>query len=164
MDTTKVQNQILLTHHFFGHIDKRHILSHGIAVLVGRPVLRWLSRHTRTVLHKRVVDVNINRCTIALRLPVARHRDSAPLTHIIVLTIEINGPFLRISTPTELPLSVETHNLLALLLLRRKLQRRVIWQFVDTQYSGVLPIVYSLCLYNQHQGVYSNHSSHIPII
>ena len=145
MHTAKVQDQILLIQHFLRHFDKRHILSHGVAVLVGRPVLRRLSRHARTVLHKRVVDINIDRCAVALRLPVAGHRDLPPLTHIIVLTIEVHDPLFRIPAPMKQPLSVETHNLLAILLLRRQLQRRMIWQLVDTQYCWVLPIVI-LCL------------------
>ena len=153
MHTAEMQNEILRKH-LLGDMHKRHILSHGVTVLVSRPVLRRLSRHARTVLHKRVVDINIDRCAVALCLPVARHRDLPPLTHVIVLAIEVHDPLLRIPAPMELPLSVETHNLLTLLFLRWQLQRRVIRQFVDTQYCRVLPVVSFLCLrlQSQHRG------------
>ena len=125
MHTSEVQNEIL-REHLFCDLDKCHILSHWVAVLVGRPVLGRFTRHARTILHKRIVDININWCAVALRLPVARHRDLPPLTHVIVLAIELHDSFLRIPAPSELPFSVETHNLLTLLLFRRQLQRRVI--------------------------------------
>ena len=153
MHTAEMQNEILRKH-LLGDIDECHILSHGIAVLVGSPVLRRLGSHARTILHKRVVDININRCAVALRLPVAGHRDLPPLTHVIVLAIEVHDSFLRIPAPMELPFSVETHNLLTLLFLRRQLQCRVIRQLVDTQYCRVLPVVIFLCLrlQSQHRG------------
>ena len=143
VDTAEMQNQIFWKH-FFCDIDKRHILSHRVAVLVGRPVFRWLCCHTWTILHKRVVDININRYAVTLCLPVAGHRDLPPLTHVIVLTIEVHNPFFRIPAPAEQPLSVETHNLITFFFLRRQLQRRMIRQFVDTQYCRILPVV-DLC-------------------
>ena len=125
MHTAEMQNEIL-REHLFGNIDKRHILSHGVAALVGRPVFGWFTSHARTILHKWVVDVNINRCAVALRLPVAGHGDLPPLTHVIVLFVKISRPFFWIPAPMKKPLSIETHNLLTRLLLRWQLQRCVI--------------------------------------
>ena len=115
MDSAEVEDEVL-RQHLFGHIDKRHIRSHRITVLIGRPVLGWFSSHSGAVLHEGIVYININRCTIALRLPITRHCDLTPLAHIVILFVEVCRPLLRIPAPMEQPLSVETHDLLALFL------------------------------------------------
>ena len=65
--------------------------------------------------------------------------------HVIVLTVEINSPFLWIATPAELPVAIKTDDFLARLPFRGQLQRCVIRQFINTQYGGILPVV-GLCL------------------
>ena len=118
MHTAEMQNEILRKH-ILGDIDECHILSHGIAVLVGRPVLGRFCRHAWTILHKRVVDINVNRRAVALRLPVARNVYLPPTAHVVVLAIEICRTALRVFRPMEQPLSVQTHDFLAILFLRR---------------------------------------------
>ena len=139
MHTAEVEDEILLQL-FFGYIDERHIRAHWVAVLIGRPVLRRLGSHAGAVLHKRVVYIDIDRCAIALRLPVAGDGNPSPMTHVVVLAIKILRTFLGIATPVEQPLSVETHNFLTILLTRRKLQRSMIRKFIDAQHSLVLPV------------------------
>ena len=110
------------------------------------------TRHTGAVALKRVFDIGIDGGAEALRLPVARHLDFVPLAYVIVLSLKAHRPFLRIAAPMELPLAVETDYLLALLPLRRQLQRGMIGQFVDAQHGGILPVGCSLCLncHRQH--------------
>ena len=88
MDATKVQNQIL-REHLLRDIDEGHIASHGVAMVVGIPVLRRLSRHAGTVAMERILHVDVDRLAEALQLPVARHLDVIPSAHVKVLTIEI---------------------------------------------------------------------------
>ena len=130
VDATEVEDEIL-REHFLRHIKEPGIRAHGIAVLVGRPVLRRLGGHPRAILHEGIVDVDIDGCAVALRLPVAGHGNLAPLAHVVVLLIEFRRPLVGIAAPMEVPLPVKTDNLLAFLLARGKLQRGVIRQFVD---------------------------------
>ena len=130
MHATEMQDQIL-REHLFCDIDKRHIRAHRVPVLVGRPILWWLTRHAGSVPLEGIADVGIDGCTESLHLPVAGHRNLIPSAHIIILTIEIHRPLFRIPAPMELPLPVETDNLLTLRPFRRQLQRGVIRQFVN---------------------------------
>ena len=113
MNAAEVEYQVLAKH-LFGHIDKRHIRAYGIPVLVGCPILGRLRGHAWTVSHEGVVDVDVYRRTVALCLPVAGHGDLAPPAHIIILAVEVNRPFLRITAPMEQPLSVEANDFLTL--------------------------------------------------
>ena len=139
MYTSKVQNQIL-GEHLLSNIKLSNIRAHRVAILIGRPVLWRLSCDTGTIPHKGVIDININRCTMTLSLPVTWHSHFIPSRCIVIITIEINWAFLWVTTPMEQPLTIETDNLLMRLLLRWQLQSGVIRQFVDAQYGGVLPI------------------------
>ena len=139
MYTAEVEDQILRKH-IFGDVEVCDVLSHRIAVLVGRPVLWRFTCNAGTVTLKGILDIGIDGCAIALCLPVAWHLYLPPTTHVIVLTVEVNGPLLWITTPTKQPLSVETHNFLTLLPFRRQLQRRMVRQFVDTEHCRVLPV------------------------
>ena len=62
-------------------------------------------------------------------------------TFIEVLLVEVDRTFFGITTPVELPLSVEADNLLTVFLLRRQLQCSVIGQLVEPQYGRILPVV-----------------------
>ena len=120
-----MENEIL-TEHLLGHIDKSDIRAHGVAVVVGRPVARRFGSHAGTVAHEGVVDININRCTVALCLPVARHGDFVPSADVVVLLVKVRRPLVGVPAPVEGPLPIEAHDFLALLLPRRQLQRRMI--------------------------------------
>ena len=87
MNTSKVQDQIF-TQHLLCHINKSDIRAHGITILIGRPVLRWFCSYTGTVLHEGVVDIDIDRYAITLRLPIAWHSNLSPLAHIIIHLIK----------------------------------------------------------------------------
>ena len=145
MHTGEMQKQVLLEH-LLGYIEKCYIRAYRVAIPVGCPVLWWLGSHAGTVAHKRVVDVYIDRCAVALQLPVAWHSNLIPVAQVVVFSIEVCWTLLRITTPVEQPLSVKTHYLLTLFPLRRKLQRGVIWKFVYAQYRGIFPVVGCLCL------------------
>ena len=145
MHTTKMQNQVFLEH-VLCHIDKRHIRSHWVAILVGRPVLRRLGGNAGPVPYKRVVDVDIDGRAVALHLPVAGHVYLAPTAHVVVLLVEVSRTFFWITAPMKQPLAIERYYFLALLLFRRQLQCGVIRQFVDTEHCRILPVVSSLRL------------------
>ena len=144
MNTAEVENQ-MLRKHILSHVEESDILPHRITVLVSRPVLWWFTGNTGTVALEGVFDIRIDRGAIALRLPVARHFYLPPTAHVIVLTVEVNSPFLWIATPTEQPLAVKTDDLLTRLPFRGQLQRGVIRQFINPQYGGILPVA-DLCL------------------
>ena len=144
MYTAEVQDQIL-RQHSLGNVEVRDVLSHRVAVLVGRPVLWRFAGNTGTVTLEGVIDIGVDGRAIALCLPVARHLYLPPTAHVIVLTVEVSLPLLRIAAPAEQPLAVKTDNLLARLPLGGQLQGCVIRQFVDTQHGGVLPVA-RLCL------------------
>ena len=146
MNAAKMEYEIL-SHHFGRNVYKSYVRAYGIAVYVCRPrlVLR-LGGNARAIPEKRIIDVDINRHAVALRLPVARHGNLIPLAHVIVLTIEISRSFFGVSAPMEIPFPVEAYNLFTLLPFRRHLQRGMIRQLVDTQHSGILPVGYRLCL------------------
>ena len=131
MNTTKMQNKIVFQH-LFGDIYERHIRTYWVAVFVGRPVFWRFAGHAGAVPHERVVDVNINRCSVSLCLPVAGYGDFVPFAHIVVLLIEVGWPLFWLSRPMEKPLSVERDDFLTFLLSRGQLQRGVIGEFVDS--------------------------------
>ena len=130
----------ILRKHLLRDIDERHVRTHGVAIFVGRPIIRWFGGHARPITHEWVIDINVYRRTVALRLPVARHGNLAPTADVVVLLIKVRRPLLWIPTPMEQPLSVETHNLLTLFPFRRQLQRRMARQLVDTEHCGILPV------------------------
>ena len=134
----------VLRQHLLRHIDKRHIRAHGVTVLVSRPVLRRLGSHPRAIFHEGIVYININRCTVALRLPVAWHSNLAPATDVVVLLVKVRRPLLGVPAPVEQPLAVEAHDFLARLPFRGQLQRGVVRQFVDAEHCGVFPVRCSL--------------------
>ena len=59
------------------------------------------------VLGEWVDDVRIDGDTVAMHLPVARHGEGVPLTHIIVGKIEVARPLVWCLDPVELPGAVE---------------------------------------------------------
>ena len=113
LHTAEVQDQVL-PQHLLRHVHISDVRAYGIAMVVGIPVLRRLGGHARTVALKRVNDVRIDRLAVALRLPVAWHGDLIPLAHVVVLPLEAHGSAVGILRPSEIPLSVERHNLLTL--------------------------------------------------
>ena len=116
-----MQDEVSIVHHRLRHVNIRHIRAYRVAVLIGCPVLWGLSGHPRAILHKRIVDININRCTVALCLPITRYGNLTPLADIVVLAVEVLRSFLWIAGPMEEPLSVEREDFGALLFLRRQL-------------------------------------------
>ena len=135
----------MLRKHLLSHVEECDILSHRITVLVSRPVLWRFTGYTGSVALEGVFDIRIDRCAIPLRLPVAWHFYLPPTAHVVVLTVEVNSSFLRITAPTEQPLAIKTDNLLTRLPFRGQLQRGVIRQFINPQYGGILPVA-GLCL------------------
>ena len=89
MNTSEVEDQMLLEH-LFRHIHKRHIRTYWIAVLISRPVLGRLCGDAGAITHEGVFDIGIDGGAIALCLPIARHRNPAPLAHVVILTIEVS--------------------------------------------------------------------------
>ena len=151
MNTAKMKDEVLFEH-LFGDIHKGHVRTHGVAVLVGSPVLRWFGGHTGTVPHERVVDVDVDRCAVALRLPVAGDGDGVPATDIVTLFIERRRPLVGVAAPVETPLPVERYDFLALLFLGGQLQSGVIGQFVDAKHRRVFPVLH-LCFFSHHLNV-----------
>ena len=140
MNTAEMQDEVL-REHLLRHVEKCYIRADGVAVVVGIPVLRGLTRHAGSVAMEGVLHVDIDGFAKALQLPVARYGNLVPLTHIIVLALKAYGSALRVFRPAKLPLAVERKNLRAVFPFRRQLQRRMIRQFVDAQHGWVFPVV-----------------------
>ena len=64
----------VLAEHLLRDIDIRHIRPHRVAVVVGRPVLGRLRGDTWPVLHKRIVDIDVDGGAVALGLPAGAPR------------------------------------------------------------------------------------------
>ena len=114
MDTTEMEYQVLIEH-FAGYLEEGDIRAHRVAVLICRPVFGWLTGNAGSVTLERVSDIGVDGGSVALCLPVARDGNLPPTAYIIIFFVEVGWSFFRISTPMEQPLSIKTHNLLALL-------------------------------------------------
>ncbi len=115
LHASKMKDDILFEF-FFRNCKISDIRTHRIAMIVCIPIMRWLTGHTRLITHERKRNIGINRLAIALHLPVSRHGDEIPTTHIVIGTIEISRARLRVFCPMETPPSIKRTNLLALTL------------------------------------------------
>ena len=106
MNAAEVQDEVL-SDHLVSDIDEGHVRAYGIAVVVGIPVLRGLTRHAGAVAVEGVLHVHIDGFAVALQLPVARYGDLIPFTYVVVLTLKAHGTALRVFRPMEQPLAVE---------------------------------------------------------
>ena len=97
----------MLAEHLVRRVEERDIRPDGIAVLVGSPVFGRLSGHARPVLHKRVVDVDVDRCAVALCLPVSGHVNLIPSADIVVHLIKVGWSLVRVTRPVEPPFAIE---------------------------------------------------------
>ena len=114
MYAAKMQYQIF-AQHIGLDVHKSHVRAYGIAVYVCSP--RLVGRfgcYARTVSHKGVIDVDINRRAEALRLPIAGDIDLVPTAHIVILAVKIRRTLIGVFAPMKQPLAIERNNLFAL--------------------------------------------------
>ena len=88
MYAAKMQYQIF-GEHILVNVEKCNIRAYGISVFVCGPILWRFGSYARTVAHKRVIDVYVNRHSEILRLPIARHGDLVPIAYVVISVLKI---------------------------------------------------------------------------
>ena len=130
------------------YLERPAIRTHRIPRVVVGEVLRRLAHDIRRVLFERILDIRVNRRSVAVHLPVARNRYFIPLRGVEILLIELRRSFCRLRRPVEFPLSVERFAprrscpvaLQRRLAIRERLARRPRRLLVDTYNLLVLPV------------------------
>ena len=80
-----------------------------IPVFVIREILRRRTGYPRRVRLERIRNIRIYGRAVALQLPVGGYGDFIPAADIIPGLEEVDGPFLGLADPLELPGAVEVH-------------------------------------------------------
>ena len=99
---------ITATNPTVGHGERTAILAGGVALLIGGPLFLGLLGDVGWVNFERVACRYIDRCAVAVHLPVGRNSQRCPRRGIEVGTIEVLNTLIGGLRPPELPVTVET--------------------------------------------------------
>ncbi len=83
------------------------IAAYGISLFVCSPVGSWLAHDPGLIRLERIQAVYIDRCAVALDLPVGGHVDVVPSANVVVRAVKILWPVLWRCGEVELPNAIE---------------------------------------------------------